>query len=336
LLGRARESWDFGRKTAGFLAQHQQTFDVVYMNAWPLFGPWEITRTARELGLPVVHHVQDVYPESLSTKLSPALFRLAAPPLLALDRRIVRRCAAVVLISQRMSQLYGRTRRMADRVRVVRNWVDATAFDAVHDRHTVCREYEVVPDRFTFLYLGNLSALSAVHSVIRAFARIPHAGKQLLIVGEGSTKAECQRLARELALPNILFRSEPDAGKVARIQTLADVCLMPTVRGGATASTPSKCISYMFSGKPILAAVDEQSDAADDIRQADCGWVCPPEDVEAIADAMQRAAALPADARAVLGRNARQFARQHFSRETGVTALADIILGAARTSAARA
>lgn len=325
LVGRLRESWDLGRRAARWMrAPGRERFDVVYANVWPLFGPWEIARAAGALGIPFVLHVQDVYPESLGTKLSPRAYRFVAPPLLALDRALTRRCAAVVLISERIRRHYAGSRGIGDRARVVRNWVDAAQFLVTHDRRAVCAEYGIPDDRFTFLYLGNLSPVSAVDSMIRAFATVPRAGMQLVIVGEGAAKERCARLISELRLENVLLRSEPDAGKVARVQSMADVFLLPTLAGVAASSTPSKCISYMFSGKPILAAVDAESDAADDLREAGCGWICAPEAIAAIGEAMGRCASIPVEEREAKGRSARRYAERTFGKGVGVGRLAGL------------
>jgi glycosyltransferase involved in cell wall biosynthesis len=330
LVGRARESWDFGRKVAAWLRAQGPRYDVVYGNVWPVFASCQITGAAQELGIPSVLHVQDVYPESLATKLPRSLYSFIAMPLLRLDRKAVRRCASVVLLSDRISRSYAQSRRIEDKVRVVRNWVDDSPFLVTHDRRAVCAEYGVAGDRFTYMYLGNLSALSALDTVIKAFAKIARPDRQLVIVGEGSTRGECRKLAQQLGLRNVLFRSEPDAGRVARVQTMADMFVMPTKRGAAITSTPSKCISYMFSGRPILAAVDAESDAGDDIRTADCGWVCEPENLGEIASSMEQAAVLPAAVLATKGGNGRRYAQAHFSREAGVKTLMAVILEAAR------
>jgi glycosyltransferase involved in cell wall biosynthesis len=329
-VGRARESWDFGRKVAAWLRSQRPRYDVVYGNLWPVFGPCEIAETAEELGIPSVFHVQDVYPESLSTKLPGFLYPLVAMPLLRLDRKAARQCAGVVLISDRIGRNYARTRRIENKVHVVRNWVDDSTFLVTHDRSVVCREYNIPSDRFTYMYLGNLSALSALDTVITAFSRIPQRDRQLVIVGEGSSKNTCQRLAQNLNLRNVLFRSEPNANRVARVQTMADLFLMPTKRGGAITSTPSKCIFYMLSGKAILAAVDAASDVADDILRADCGWICEPENVDQIARLLEERATLPPGELAAKGSNGKAYAQAHFGRESGVKSLAEIILGAAR------
>jgi colanic acid biosynthesis glycosyl transferase WcaI len=236
-----------------------------------------------------------------------------------------------VLISDRIRRAYAHSRGIEDRTHVVRNWVDVTPFDATHDRAAVCTHHKVPPERFTFMYLGNLSALSALDTAIRAFARVAAPGNQLVIVGEGSTKAGCQALVHSLGLTNVHFRSEPDPNRVAWVQTMADVCLLPMRKGGAVSSTPSKCISYMLSSKPILAAADAESDLADDLQTAQCGWVCPPENEAHMATAMRAAQEAPAAVRDAMGAGGNAYARHHFSRDACLPRIAAVIEAACQS-----
>jgi len=76
---------------------------------------------------------------------------------------------------------------------------------------------------------------------------------------------------------------------------------------------PSKLLTYMAAGRPVVVAVNPKSEAGRYVREADCGLVVPPEDPEALAKAIR---SLSADPRSVtrLGANARAFAEQHFSK----------------------
>jgi len=333
IFSRFYESWDFGYNAASWLQRNgaQGHFHVIYANVWPLFSQLHIVRAASALGIPVVMHVQDIYPESLMTKLSPFLYRSCFPVLLALDRYIVKRCTAVVLISNRISKAYAESRRLSKTVHVIRNWVDATSFFVEYSREQVCQEYNIPGSCFTFMYLGNLSALSALDTAIRSFARIADHANQFVIIGEGSLKPDCEALTRQLGLCNVLFRSEPDPNKVARLQTMADVFVLPTRKGAAISSTPSKCISYMLSGKPIVAAVDAESDVGDDLRMAGCAWLCSPEHQEDIAIAMKIAQKTTPEVRQSMGEQARRYALREFSRDVCLPRLVGIIEAAART-----
>jgi glycosyltransferase involved in cell wall biosynthesis len=305
-------------------------WDAVYANVWPLFGQCGVVRAAQRLGAPVVLHVQDVYPESLAIKLPPRVYRWLAPWLVALDRAIARRCAAVVLVSARMRDTYVRSRRVAARAEVVRNWVDASPFATAYDRAAVCAEYRVPTDRFTFMYLGNLAALAALDTAIRAFAAASDGTQQFVVVGEGSAKAAYETLVRHLGLTHVLFRSEPDPAKVARVQSMADVLVLPMRCGGSLTSTPSKCISYLLSGKPIVAALDAESDVGDDLRHARCAWFCPPEDVAQLVGVLRKAAQCPPETRTAMGASGRAYALREFSRDTGLRRLVSIVEGVVR------
>ncbi len=330
LWGRARESWDFGQKSAQWLSHRKGQVDVLYANVWPLFGQLHIVAAARRLGIPVVMHVQDVYPESLDTKLPSWLYRLCAPLLLSMDRRTIQKCRSVVLISEKIRQAFATSRHIADRTAVVRNWVDASPFAVQHDAKSACRAYDIPADHFTFMYLGNISPLASLDTAIRAFSKIADKRIQLVIVGEGSHRKRCKALVRELKLSNVHFRSEPDPNKVALLQSMADAFVLPTRKGAATSSTPSKCISYMLSGKPVIAAVDAVSDTADDMRAADCALLCEPEDVDHMATAICSLAETPQHTLDAMGARARDYALREFSRDTCLPRLSAIIEGAVR------
>jgi glycosyltransferase involved in cell wall biosynthesis len=326
LLARARESWDFGRRTATWLnASPSPRWDVIYGNVWPLLSQRALVRAAARRRTPVVLHVQDVYPEALATKLPPWAYRIVAPPFVAFDSATTRQCAAVVLISERIRRQYAASRRIAERAYVVRNWVDDTPFAVEHPRHEACAEYRVAPRLFTFLYLGNISPLANLETAIRAFAAARIADAQFVIVGEGSAKAACQALVRDRAIPNVHFRSEPDSAKVARVQAMADAFVLPMRPGGAATSTPSKCISYLLSARPIVAAVDIESDVADDLRRAGAAWFCPPGDEARLAQTLREAVTTPTERRATMGAAGRSYARREFSREVCLPRLAAIL-----------
>jgi len=325
-IGRLRESFDFGCLAARWLQTNATDVDVVYTLMWPIFGPFVFSKAAAGKGIPVIRHVMDVYPESLVTKLPQPLYYLCQPLLLALDRVVACRCAATILLSEKIAARYEKIRKISDRVQVIRNWVDAEPFAVSHVRKEVCSEYDVPADRFTFMYLGNISALSGLDTAIRAFAALESDEVQMVVVGEGSEKATCMKLVRELSLPNVLFRSEQDANRVARIQTMADVFLLPTCKGGATSSTPSKCISYMLSGKPIVASVDRDSDVADDLLHANCALICQPDNQAEFLQEMKRIIQMPADDRKKMSENGRSFALKTFDKMQALRRLEKIII----------
>ena len=76
---------------------------------------------------------------------------------------------------------------------------------------------------------------------------------------------------------------------------------------------PSKTLSYMASGRPIIAAVDRLSATADLVRAADCGIVVAPEDTEALANGIEKLQRDPDMCRR-MGSNGRKYAVERFSK----------------------
>ena len=59
-FGRMIESISFGRATRIFIKEQNKEISVVYANTWPLFAQYAVTKTCKELNIPLVLHVQDI------------------------------------------------------------------------------------------------------------------------------------------------------------------------------------------------------------------------------------------------------------------------------------
>ena len=330
LLARMRESWSFGRCACRYLRRHVPAADVVYANTWPLLSQALLARHCAARGFPLVWHIQDLYPESVLMKLPAALRACVASPLIALDRWSMQRARRVVVLSESVRQAYLRSRGLAaEKVVTVLNWMDEKRFEQLPERSEACARYGIPEDCFTFLYLGNIGPVAGVELLIEAFhaARINRA--QLVIAGDGSAKAGCVALARRLQAKEVRFISDPVATNVPLMQSLGHVCLLPVRRGASMSSIPSKLIAYLFSAKPVLALLDDGSDTARCIREAQCGWVGEPEQVPWMKAKMAEVAALPAGELEAIGLRGRTFGLAHFGKTAGVERLASIVLAAA-------
>ncbi len=333
LIPRMRESWSFGRHCCRYLSDQAVRPDVLYVHAWPLLAQALLAQYADKRRILMVLQIMDTYPESLMNKLPAAARPLFGEPLRMLDRWTARKAAIVSVISESMRKTYVHNRRIsAEKVVTIPTWQDEKMFDHVHDREEACRHYGVSNEPFTFVYLGNIGPVAGLDLLMRAFHEANIMDAQLLIIGDGSEKNACIELARRIGAPNIVFISDPDARNVARLQIMADVFLLPLKRGAGSSSIPSKLSAYMFSGRPVLAMIDEDSDTAAVIRDAACGWVGPPEDEQWLSAKMKEIVAMAPQKLLTFGANGREFALAHFSKTQGVRRLAQVVLAAAGES----
>ena len=117
--------------------------------------------------------------------------------------------------------------------------------------------------------------------------------------------------------------------EVPEVQAGADVLLLSLAGDTTQNAAPSKQVAYMFSGRRIMASVSEESTAAEIIRGAGAGVVVPPDDPQALADRLMEWAAGEASLEE-MGRNARRYAIEHFSKQVLLPKMADLLEEVAR------
>jgi glycosyltransferase involved in cell wall biosynthesis len=133
-----------------------------------------------------------------------------------------------------------------------------------------------------------------------------------LIVGDGVEKPRLEAKAREMGLSNVRFLPMQPRDKYPTVLHASDVCLATLHAEVKTPVVPSKILSIMAAGRPVVAALNLDGDAPRLIADARCGLCVPPEDPHALAEAVLQ---LYHDAslREELGRNGRQYAEEHLS-----------------------
>ncbi len=316
LFGRFWESISFGWKSKEFIKQNSKKIDAIYMNAWPLFGQFLILRTAMKHHIKVICHVQDIYPESLSVKF-PLITPIINWLLIPLDRAVLSMATKIIAISEKMKTQLMATRRLSDeKIEVIRNWQDENSFRKYNLKST--------NKKFTFMYLGNISPAAGIELLIHAFHHADLQNSQLIIAGSGSDLINCKKIVNDYEDISICFMDAP-SHLVPNIQSKCDVLLLPLKKGIGLTASPSKLPAYMFSQKPIIACVDKDSDTADTIYSAKCGWVSPPEDKDSLIQIMRMVIDLPYNELQQKGKNGFVFGLENFSKINNLRKLANII-----------
>lgn len=317
LLGRLRESYSFGKKTSEYIFRHKDEIKVIYANTWPLFAQYYLIKAAKACNIPVVLHIQDIYPESLTKKLPKLVGKLIYWLALPFDKYVLKHTKAIIGISPDMIAYLKKSRRLyKNRFELVRNWQNDTQFSGTSSKPA--------SNVLSFMYLGSISPSAGVETLIKAFDYAKIDKSQLVIAGNGTDKENCIKLAEETQNRNIYF-CEADPENVAELQAQADILLLPLKKGISLTATPSKLTAYMLSGKPIIACVEAESDTAEIIKASESGFVSIPEDYMALSETMTKVAATDKSELTRMGNNARLFAFNNLSRETNLLKLVSII-----------
>ena len=321
MISRLRESFSFGKYSSNYIKNNLLQTDIVYANTWPLLGQSILARSLKKYQIPLVLHIQDIYPESLLEKLPKWIRKIIEIPLVYMDKQTVNLATSIIVVSKNMFHFYKENRGIAEkRIMLISNWQDESFF--------VNTKQENKPNDksiFTFMYLGNIGPVAGVELLIRSFMKVNSANAQLIIAGSGSNKKVCQKIASEVK--NIHFADIPTGlSAVADMQSKADVLLLPVKKNAAMSSIPSKLIAYLFSAKPIIATVDKESDTAKTLIEAKCGWIGEPENEDWLTQQMNNVTHENKTLLAEMGGNGFSYGIKNFSKKEGCKKLSNVIL----------
>lgn len=168
---------------------------------------------------------------------------------------------------------------------------------------------------FLLLHTGNMGEKQGLASAVAAASLANgRANMQLTLVGDGSDRPRLAELAARQGLSNVKLLPLQPSELFPRLLASADALLLNQRANVVDSVAPSKLLSYMAAGRPVVAAVHPSSEAARVVTVANCGVVVPPEDPRALATAVRRIAEEPALA-AELGANGRAYVEAHYARD---------------------
>lgn len=319
LIGRIRESWSFGCSCYKHIILHHAEISCIYVNAWPIFSQLFIVKAAKKYGIPCIIHIQDIYPESLTNKMPGKIGKIVYSLFLPIDRYILDNCTKVVAISNKMKNYLAQTRDIDSRkIFVVSNWQNEKEF--LNYRKGCEKKHTEKP--FTFMYLGNIGPVAGVDLLLDAYKQSKLMNARLVIAGSGTMKKSL--VEKAAGCKTIEFWDVPN-GKVPEIQSQADVMILPIKKGAASSSIPSKLPAYMFSAKPIIGCLDADSDTANAISEAECGWIIEPENAGRLASMMEIVTSLDETCLKEKSDKAFSYGISHFSKKENLDKLVKVI-----------
>ena len=295
--------------------------DVMYAYHPPLTVGIASSLIRKLRGIPVVYDIQDMWPDTL--RVTGMLNNLQA---LALVGRVCdwvyKQVDQLVVLSPGFKRLLVQ-RGVCDRkIEVIYNWADESAL--ISQDGSLPEDFPG-RDRFRVMFAGNIGKAQALDTLLDAAAILQASCFRpcFVLLGGGLEVSRLKARANQMKLGNVVFLPPVPMSEVGTLLAAADVLLVHLRKDLLFEITiPSKTQAYMAAGKPLLMAV--QGDAAALVSQARCGLVTESENPQALADAVETFASMPAYDLKAMGDNASLFYREALGMQVGVARFAAV------------
>lgn len=174
-------------------------------------------------------------------------------------------------------------------------------------------------------FAGNIGKAQNLETILKAASLIEkntNLPKKIHFhfVGDGTELLSMKALAHELELKNISFYGRRSLEEMPSFYKKSDAMLVSLIGDSIVSRTiPGKVQSYMAAGKPIIGAIS--GDAKIIVEEANCGYVSPERDVKQLAKNICKFSMLSIKRQRELGKKARCYYENHFSKEQFMTQL---------------
>jgi len=310
LLKRSRQQLTYARLAAQQVLALRPT-TVISSNS-PLEVQAHLIKACRKVGARFIFWMQDVHSEAISRILgrrNALLGRIAGGYYGAMERRLLHASDHVITIAQDFTRLIGPEGWGVglDKISVVENWAPLDEIPSFpRDNDWAVTNYR--PGRRRIVYSGTLARKHNPEILVKLAQRVD-ADVHLFSAGSGAEHVKAR--AAELGLSNLFVAPWVSVDDLPRMLAGADVLCAFIEADAGVFSVPSKVLSYLAAGRPILASIPRENLATRTIERAEAGLVSQPGDDEAM---LRNAEALLADPEraARMGRNGRAHAEREF------------------------
>jgi glycosyltransferase involved in cell wall biosynthesis len=286
--------------------------DVMWVYHPPLTVALPALAIARARRIPFVYEIQDMWPETLSATgmvRSPRLLSLVG----SVARAVYRRADRLVVISPGFRRSLLAKGVPDEKIELIPNWADEAVYRPVPRDDELARSTGM-HGKFNILYTGNMGAAQGLGNVLDAAALLRDDPRvQFVLVGDGLEEPFLRARAEREGLANVRFLGRRPAAEIPPLCAIADVLLVHLRADPLFEITiPSKTISYLACGRPVLAV--GAGDPADVVTRAGAGVASAPGEPGALARAVRALASSPESERASMGEAARRAFLAGFTR----------------------
>jgi colanic acid biosynthesis glycosyl transferase WcaI len=258
--------------------------------------------------------LQDVLSVAIKNAMStrvPIFGRIIGDSFQKFERSLLIRSDAVIAISDDFQPIladWGVPRR---RIHVIENWAPLEEIPCrPRENHWALRHGLI--DGKTILYAGTLGLKHNPNLLLQLALRFRgDEAVRVVVISEGLGADWLAKRRDEYELKNLVLLPFQPYDDLPDVLASGDVLVMILEREAGVFSVPSKVLSYLCAGRPLLAAVPASNLAARVIQRSGGGVLVEPDDPAGFVAAAETLLGT-SDLRRTLGRRARRYAVETF------------------------
>ena len=271
-------------------------FDIVYtISQPPILGGMLGKYAKKKKKAKFVYNIQDFNPEQTKA-VSYSKSKLITNAMMHFDKKSCKAADKVIVVGRDMLDTLSARfpKGNGPKAEFINNWTDDKGIVPLPKADGRVQEFlsdNGLQGKFVLMYSGNIGLYYDLENLLNAANDLAKEkgeplkaadGRELAIVfvGAGSRLNALKELAGKLEFKNVYFLPYQKQEDLVVSLNAADAHLCVNAKGIKGVSVPSKLYGIMAAGKPVLAVLEEGSEAACLVKESGCGLSCEPQDYE--------------------------------------------------------
>jgi len=281
LIKRRQQQIEYARKAYELVLAEKP--DVVMSSNSPVEVQDQLMKACRAVGAGFVFWVQDIHAEAIErilVKKNGFLGRLAGTYYRRKEADLLRRSDAVVVIAEAFRDVFASARWKLDvsDMAVIENWANIADLPQLPRDNDWARA-NMREGRRRIVYSGTL-ARKHNPDLLLELAR--HLDADVHLFSKGAGADYVRETAASEGLDNMIVRPWVSVDDLPAMLGGADILFAVIEADAGVFSVPSKVLSYLAAGRPILASIPPDNLAAINVQREGAGLIAAPDDSAAL------------------------------------------------------
>ncbi|ACK41873.1 MULTISPECIES: glycosyltransferase family 4 protein [Dictyoglomus] len=285
--------------------------DIIIGSSVHLFAVFTAYLLSKKYKTPFIMEVRDLWPQTLMdmgvSKWHPFVILLGI-----LEKFLYKRADKIIVLLPRANEYIEKLGISPEKIVWIPNGVDFERFQFKNGGSL--RDETYTSDEFIVTYTGAIGKANNLDVAVEA-AKIlqkDYPNIKFLFVGDGPEKGRLLEIVKKEKINNLEFKAPLPKDRIVEIIQKADVLFLalkdsPLYKYGISLN---KLFDYLASGKPIIFSSNSINNPVD---EAKAGITVPPDNPQALADAIIKLYKMSPEERRAMGLNGRKYVEKYHS-----------------------